>query len=103
MTRMDLPFDRQCQLAGFPVPAAEFRFHGTRKWRFDYCWPAQKVALEVQGGIFQQGRHTRGAGLEKEHEKLNAAAAMGYRVCYVTPKQIANGEALSVVKAALEI
>lgn len=96
-----IAFPRLCTLAGLPEPTPEFRFHPSRRWRFDFCFPVAKVAVEVQGGLFVQGRHSRGAALLKEHEKLNAAAALGYRVVFVTPKQIANGEAIAVVSAAI--
>jgi hypothetical protein len=48
------------------------------------------VALEIQGGIYIQGRHSRGAALEKEHEKLNALAAQGWRVLFTSPKHLAT-------------
>jgi hypothetical protein len=99
--RMALPFDRQCQLSGMPMPVMEYRFHPVRRWRFDYAWPAQKLAMEIQGAVFVQGRHTRGAGLRKEYEKLNAAAADGWRVLFILPEQIANGAAVQAVEAAL--
>lgn len=92
-----------CRATKIPIPVPEFKFHPTRKWRFDWCWPEQKLALEVQGGLFVNGRHSRGAALLKEHEKLNAAAALGYRVLFVTPGQIANGEAISVIEAGLQL
>jgi very-short-patch-repair endonuclease len=87
---------------GLPEPIPEHRFHPVRKWRFDYAWPDRKVALEIQGGLFVQGRHSRGAALVKEFEKLNTAAAMGWRVLFVTPKQMANGEAAQIAAAALK-
>ena len=31
----------------------EFRFHETRKWRFDYAFPSHKIAIEVDGGCGQ--------------------------------------------------
>jgi hypothetical protein len=74
-----------CREHGLPLPEAEYRFAPPRRWRFDFAWPSQRLALEIQGGIFVQGRHTRGAALLKEFEKLNQAAAMGWRVFYVTP------------------
>jgi hypothetical protein len=96
-------FDDLCRLAGLPVPVSEYRFAPPRRWRFDFAWPntGHKLALEVQGGLFIQGRHSRGAALLNEHEKLNAAAMLGYRVCFCTPKQIQNGEALAIVEKAL--
>lgn len=81
-------FPAVCRAAGLPEPVAEFRFAPPRRWRFDYCWPIEKLALEVQGGLFVHGRHSRGAALLKEHEKLNTAAAMGYRVLFTTPDQL---------------
>lgn len=100
--RMALSLDRQCQLLGLPVPVDEYRFHPVRKWRFDYAWPTQKLALEIQGAVFVQGRHTRGAGLRKEYEKLNAAAVEGWRVLFVLPEQLTNGTAIQIIEAALK-
>lgn len=77
-----------CLEHDLPLPKAEYVFAKPRKWRFDFCWLAEGVALEIQGGLFVQGRHTRGAALLKEHEKLNAAAALGWRVLYCSPSTI---------------
>lgn len=33
-----------------PEFVREHRFHPTRRWRFDFAWPDEKVALEVEGG-----------------------------------------------------
>jgi hypothetical protein len=92
-----------CRLAGLPQPDAELRFAPPRRWRFDYAWPLQKLALEVQGGLFIPGggRHSRGPALLKEHEKLNEAAILGYRIIYVTPTQMRDGSVLDVVARAL--
>ena len=58
----------------------EYRFHPTRRWRFDYADPETKVAVEIDGGAFIGGRHTRGIGFVKDQEKLNTATSMGWRV-----------------------
>src|SRR5437870_13453139 len=50
----DKAFDVLCEAHGLPKPAHEFRFHETRRWRFDYVWEGW-LALEVQGGIFTNG------------------------------------------------
>lgn len=65
---------------GLPVPEKEFRFAPPRKWRFDFAWPAQKVAAEVEGGIWVRGRHTRGKGFLNDMEKYNEAGRLGWRV-----------------------
>lgn len=83
-------------------PVAEYRFASPRKWRFDFAWPDAKVALEVQGGLFTGGRHSRGPALMKEHEKLNAAARDGWRILYTIPQNVCMMETIELVKAAIE-
>jgi len=100
--RLALPFDVQCRAAKLPVPVPELRFAPPRRWRFDWAWPAQRLALEVEGGVFIRGRHSRGAGMVKDMEKYNAATTAGWRLLRVTPKQIASGEALDVAAKALQ-
>jgi hypothetical protein len=84
------------------MPIAEFRFAPPRRWRFDFAFLGEKLAVEVQGGIFTQGRHTRGPALLKEFEKLNAAAALGWRVLFVTPQQMDDGEAVPIATRAIK-
>jgi hypothetical protein len=95
-------FAVMCRAFKLPEPVAELVFARPRRWRFDYAWPEQRVALEVQGGLFTRGRHSRGPALMKEHEKLNTAAAMGWRVLYCTPAQLARGDILPALELALE-
>ncbi len=91
-------FPSLCRAAGLPEPVSEFKFHPLRKWRFDWCWPDWKVALEVDGGIWHGGRHTRGAGWIKDTEKLNAAAAAGFRMLRATPQQMASGQIFGILQ-----
>ena len=37
---------------GLPIPIREYKFHDTRRWRFDMAWPRLKIAAEVEGGTF---------------------------------------------------
>jgi len=90
-----------CRAAGLPEPSTELQFHATRKWRFDYAWLAERVAAEVDGGIWVKGRHTRGAGYERDCEKLNAAVLLGWRVLRFTTGMVEDGRALLVLRDAL--
>lgn len=80
-----------------PDPVSEYRFHPIRKWRFDWAWPAKKIAIEIQGGVFIQGRHSRGAGMLKDFEKSNMANKLGWHVYYFTPGQLKKGIAQSFI------
>lgn len=84
-----------------PLPETEYRFHGKRRWRFDFAWPEKRLAVEIEGGIWTGGRHTRGAGFEADAEKYNTAAEMGWTVLRYTPRFVRSGEALEQVKRVL--
>lgn len=77
----------------------EHRFHDTRRWRFDFALPRLHLAIEVQGGIWTLGRHSRGGKAQlAEMEKMNMAVLFGWSVLYFSPQQIHSGEALAFVK-----
>ena len=82
-------------------PEHEFQFHPLRRWRFDFAFPSQKIAIECEGGIWTNGRHVRGSGFEKDAEKYNAAVIAGWRVLRFTGRMIQSGEALAQIEAAL--
>ena len=63
-----------------PQPTPQFKFHDKRKWRFDFAFEAQRIAVELQGGGFVRGAHNRGPQQAKDFEKINAAARFGWRV-----------------------
>lgn len=54
----------------------ELVFHPLRKWRFDYAFEAQKLAVEIEG----QGRHQTYLGFRGDCEKYNSACLHGWRV-----------------------
>lgn len=81
---------------------AEFRFHPVRKWRADYCIPKHKIILEVEGGVWLNGRHTRAAGFIKDMEKYNTATSMGYSVLRVLPKKLMSKETIDLLKETIK-
>jgi hypothetical protein len=85
------------------IPEREHRFHESRRWRVDFAWPEQKVAVEIEGGVFSGGRHTRGAGFVADCDKYNALAAAGWRLFRFTEKHLAKRpvQCCELVAAAL--
>ena len=69
----------------------EYRFHPVRRWRFDFAIEHLKIAVEIDGGVYTSGRHTRGKGFSDDIIKLNAAALLGWSVYRFTYEQIGNG------------
>ena len=90
------------QLVGLPDPATELLFHPKRKWRFDYAWEEQKLALEVHGGIHSGGRHTRGRGFVEDRAKMNEATLLGWTVLEVTPEHIKTSQLRAWLLKAFE-
>lgn len=93
------PVELICKADGLPMPEPEYRFDSKRRWRMDWAWPKHLVALEIEGGVFTRGRHTRPMGFLKDMEKYNRAVELGYRIFRCTPTTVHIG--MQFVKNAL--
>lgn len=85
------------------TPELEYRFHPIRRWRFDLCWKELFFAVEVDGGVYVQGRHTQGKGYEKDCEKLGEAMALGWDVYRCTPNLIKSGLAIDTIERIINL
>lgn len=83
-------------------PVCEYRFHPTRKWRSDIALPHRMILIEIDGGVFTNGRHTRGKGFVNDMEKINEAQRLGYRVFRFIPEQVKNGQACKFIEDVIE-
>lgn len=94
----------QMRLIKLPIPEREWRFDvvGKRMFRFDFSWPGDHVACEVEGATWANGRHTRGSGFQTDCTKYNLAAIQGWAVIRVTRAMIEDGSALNDIEAALK-
>jgi very-short-patch-repair endonuclease len=79
----------------------ELRFHPVRKWRFDLAHPGVQLAVEVEGGVWRGGRHTRGTGFSSDCEKYAEALILGWSVLRVTTDQVKSGQALQWIERAI--
>jgi hypothetical protein len=86
---------------GLPEPVPEYRFHPKRKWRFDFAWVKEKIAVEIEGGIWTKGAHVRGKHFLSDMEKYNEAGRLGWRVFRFTPQQFKIGNVQSFLKEVL--
>lgn len=87
--------------AKLPEPVAEYRFWPGRKFAFDYAWPEVKVALEIEGAVYTQGRHTRGAGYVSDMRKYSEAAIRGWCLIRLTPDQLHQQSGETLIRRAL--
>ena len=116
MSQLEMELAGQLKLYGVPEPQRQLRFEEGRKWAFDFAWPDQGadedgcvyemnrgLAVEVDGGTWTAGRHTRGLGFERDCQKLNAATLAGWRVLRFTSSMVKSWEAARTIKKALGI
>ena len=67
---------------------SEYRFYEKRRWRFDFAHVASMVAIEIEGGVWSGGRHTRPHGYTQDAEKYNAATCAGWAVLRYTSEML---------------
>jgi hypothetical protein len=102
MTLLEDRVGLELRLRGIPAPEREYRFAalatggtgagcrerlaraGLQDWRLDFAWPDQRIALEVEGGVWSRGRHVRPAGFLGDVSKYNAVTMQGWRLLRVT-------------------
>lgn len=81
---------------------AEWQFHPTRRWRFDYAITKYRIAIEIDGGVFTNGRHSGGVGQLKDFEKMNAAVVCGWVVLHYTPEQRQHWQTIQEISSVIE-
>ena len=100
LSKGEAAFALHCR-AHWLEPEREYRFEPSRRWRFDFAFVPQKVAVEIEGGTWSNGRHTRGSGYEKDLEKYNFAARSGWTVLRYSTAMVEDGTAINEVLDAL--
>jgi very-short-patch-repair endonuclease len=93
----------QCGAAKLPAPVREHRFHAERKYLFDLAWPAELLAVEIDGGIWRKdrGAHGRPRQILRDMEKLNHATELGWRLLRFSTDQVSQGIALKWIERCL--
>lgn len=82
----------------------EYYFYANRRWRFDYAFPALKLAIEIEGAVWTQGRHTRGSGFVNDIEKYNMAASLGWTLLRFTRQEMNHKATIDmIVKTKMNI
>ena len=80
----------------------EYKFHPTRRFRFDFALPRLRLAIEVDGGIFTGGRHSRGLGQEADMVKGHEATLLGWSVLHFSVRQVKSGYASQIVMRVMQ-
>jgi very-short-patch-repair endonuclease len=88
----------QLEQAGIPFLREVALWEG-RRFRADFVIPTSpRIVIEVEGGAWVVGRHTRGAGFEADCEKQALAVIAGHRYLRVTSAQVEDGRAFGWIR-----
>lgn len=81
----------------------ELVFAPGRRFRFDFAWTKQKLAVEINGGVWlRRGGHTSGKGYESDMRKLQLARQLGWTVFSYTAKMVKDECAINEVNEWLK-
>ncbi len=80
-----------------PELVAEYTFHPHRKWRLDYYHAPTQTGIELHGGVWSEGRHTRGKGFLGDLDKMNAAQMQGITVLQLGTGQVDHQHVTEII------
>lgn len=102
---LEAAMDLQIRAAGLATGMVrQFRPFEDVGYRFDFAWPQHDpvILLEVEGGIWTNGAHARGAGITRDIDKANRAALAGWLLIRATSDHVKSGRALRWIEQALK-
>ena len=93
----------QLKSSGTPLPVRQYEFAKCigRKFRADAAWLDERLVVEINGGIWRNGRHNTGIGYENDMERNALAVGLGFRVMQFSPRHVRSGWALQMIRVAL--
>jgi hypothetical protein len=56
----------------------------SKRYRLDFAHPISRVGIEIQGGVYNRGRHVTGSGYERDCRKYNLAYTSGWTIFLLT-------------------
>ena len=85
----------------------EYKFHPSRKWRFDWAYPENRIAFEYEGIVIKRktqagGRHVSIKGFSNDCEKYNEAQLLGWKVYRLTAIMVGDGRAIALINKIKE-
>lgn len=68
----------------------QYQFCPPRRWAADFAFTEELLLVEIEGGIWTRGGHSRGSGVMKDIERQNAATKAGWAMLRI-PGHHVNG------------
>ena len=100
---LEAEFALQLRAHGVTGWTREFQAIPTRRFRLDFAWPDQKVGVELDGGTWSNGRHSRGKGYDSDCEKLALLQLAGWTIFKATATHLKDGSTIRWTMEALGV
>ena len=94
-------FAAQLDAVGLDGYVREYQAIPGRRFRFDFCWVKERLAVEIQGGTYSRGAHARPLGIKRDYEKGNLAVQFGWKVLQFDADMVKSGQALEFTERML--
>ena len=66
-----------------------------RFWKIDFCWPPEKICVEIQGGAWSGGGHNTALGQAKDYARQNYLTRNGWRCYFYNSPMLKNMAAVT--------
>lgn len=101
--QLERAFETMLKTGGVTGWVREHQFHPSRKWRIDFAFPAAKLAVELDGLLYDgPGGHQTVDGICADAEKAEALLVAGWRL-YRVPGQWLRQRPLAVIDTITEL
>ena len=76
---------------------------GAKPLRADLANPELKIAIEIEGGIFQQGGHSSITGILRDIKKSNCYVSNGWKLIRLLPSELMTSATFDLVKKVINL
>lgn len=96
-------FDFQLRAHRMPRFERQYRFAKElgREWRADFAFVAERVLVEIDGGIWTQGAHGHPTDLVRNMEKRNDAVLLGWWLLAFPTRDVKGGKPIAFLQKVL--
>ena len=110
-TLLEDEFEFQIRAHRLPLAHRQLRLIVKRQWRWDFCFPVQRVSVEIDGLIvlrdkasgelIVRGGHATPQGMRNGMEKDHAAILVGWLPLHFERNHITSGYAIATLQRVL--
>lgn len=79
-----------------------FKSKRSKRYRLDFADPISRTGIEIQGGVYNRGRHVTGSGYERDCRKYNLAYTSNWTIFLLTATMAKDSSWLALIALHIE-